>query len=1028
MKTHKPGWISVILSLLFFSSQFQSVKCQDYKSGDISPELFRNPGDNTRPRCYWYWFDDKVSKDGITRDLEAMKRVGIGGAYIGFIGGAIGPRTELNPKPMSDPWWEFLTHAVREGTRLGIDIGFFNCPGWSQSGGPWVKPGESMRYLVQEEIRVQGPKRYVSKPPMPSGKKGENFQSVALLAFRTPAGDDVTVPVTEKRGKTVSFVAKSPTTVRSLVVQPVEVLKTMAELFVSDDGINYRSVRKFAVARTTLKHGLGPISLAPVSVTFPAITARYFRLTFTENGMPFTAEKMLGEILLSSALKVEDFAGKALLKSSENGVPPYDTYVWAAAKKNDKDTLAVQPKDIVDLSPKLQADGTLIWDVPAGNWVIQHVGMIPTGTVNKPAPIETTGPEVDKMNKKHLPAFFDGFMGELLRRLKPEERTAWKYIIADSYETGLQNWTDGLREDFKKRYNYDPQPYLPAIYGRVIGSADITDRFLWDLRRLVADRIATEYVGGLRDLTNAHGMKLWLENYGHFGFPSEFLLYGGQTDELGGEFWLGKSRNVAELRAASSAAHIYGKSPVWAEAFTSRNVTFLHTPRSLKVFNDWAFCEGINQFVLHVYIHQPNEDKPGINAWFGTEFNRHNTWFEKSKSWIDYLRSSSVLLQTGKPVADFAIYITEDAPKMMGPSAKLIPAGHDYDYINADVILNRLSVNKGRLVLPDGISYAALIVPDSAAMRPAVARKIKELADAGATIIGPKPTRSPSLENYPACDAETRKFAVWNALPNAAALGLSPDVTATADILWKHRQTDKSDIYFISNQSAKERTEIITFRVTGRDASLWNAATREIVPIEHTESNGRSSITLTLPSEGSVFVVFAEKESTVQPVVAKTANPVKEKNIAFGGSWQVTFPAQQVTFDTLVSWSSRPEPEIKYFSGSAVYANSFKYKGGKGRVVLNLGQVESLATVRVNGKEFPTLWTYPYQVDITSALKKGVNTVTVEVTNTWNNRLVGDAGLPAEKRQTKLTHDPFKKTDILQSSGLIGPVRLTEIK
>jgi hypothetical protein len=419
MKAQGKMWILILLSLIIFLPQQQYAQSN---SKELSPELFRNPGENTRPRCYWYWFDDHVSKEGITRDLEAMKRVGIGGAFIGIIGGAIGPNIPCIPKPMSDPWWENLTHAVREGSRLGVDIGFFNCPGWSQSGGSWVKPNESMRYLVQEEIHIQGPQRYSSKPPMPTGKKGENFQSVALLAFRIPKGDDVTLLVTEKKGNTVSFYAKTLTTVRSLVIQPVEVLNTKAELLVSDDGQNYRSVRKFAVARTTLKHGLGPISLAPVSVTFSAVTARYFQLNFTENGMPFTAEKMLGEILLSSASKVEDFAGKALLKASENGVPPYDTYVWAPAPKNDKGTLAVQPKDIVDLSPKLQADGKLVWDVPAGSWVIQHVGMIPTGTVNKPAPIETTGPEVDKMNRKHLPAFFDGYMGELLRRLKPEER------------------------------------------------------------------------------------------------------------------------------------------------------------------------------------------------------------------------------------------------------------------------------------------------------------------------------------------------------------------------------------------------------------------------------------------------------------------------------------------------------------------------------------------------------------------------------------------------------------------------------
>ena len=504
---------------------------------------FSNPPAATKPRCYWYWFDDHVSKEGITRDLEAMREVGIGGAFIGIIGGAIGKRTELNPAPLSEPWWENLVHAVREGTRLGVDIGIFNCPGWSQSGGPWVKPHQSMRYLVQEEIRLQGPQRFSGKAPAPSGKNAKTFQPVSLIAFPAPDGDDEVIPVKEKSGNSVLFAASEiPVTVRSLIVQPTEVLNATAELFASDDGKEFRSIRKFPVARTTLKHGLGPVSLAPVAVSFPAVTARHFRLDFTPNGMPFSAEKSLGEIRLSPAARVEDFAGKTLIKSHENSVPPFVAYTWPPTPESGQASLAVNPKKVVDLTGKLKPDGTLDWDVPPGKWILQHVGMVPTGTMNKPAALALTGPEVDKMNRQHLAPLFDAYVGELLRRLKPEERKSWKYVIADSYETGLQNWTDGLRGDFQKAYGYDPQPYLPALGGRVVGSADVTDRFFWDLRRLVADRIARDYVGGLRDLTSAQGMKLWLENYGHFGFPSEFLLYGAYTDEVSGEFWLGRNR------------------------------------------------------------------------------------------------------------------------------------------------------------------------------------------------------------------------------------------------------------------------------------------------------------------------------------------------------------------------------------------------------------------------------------------------------------------------------------------------------
>ena len=985
---------------------------------------FRTPPEATKPRCYWYWFDDHVSKTGITRDLEAMREVGIGGAFIGIIGGAIGKRPNLKVQPLSDEWWENLAHAVREGTRLGVDIGLFNCPGWSQSGGPWVKPSQAMRYLVQEEIRLTGPQRFAGKVPLPTGKNTEHFQSVAVLAFRAPEGDAEVVPVTEKKGNTVRFEAKEAMTVRSLIVHPKEVLNTSAELLASDDGKKFRSVRTFPVARTTLKHGLGPISLAPVAVVIPEVTARYFRLEFTPNGMPFAAEKSLGEIQLSPAVRVEDFAGKALLKSHETSVPPFATYVWESPAQGDGGSRVIAPEAVIDLTKNLQADGTLQWDVPEGKWVLQHVGMIPTGTMNKPAPPTLTGFEADKLNRQHLISFFDAYIGGLSKRLKPEERRSWKYLIADSYETGLQNWTDGMAAEFQKKYGYNPIPYLPAIYGRVVGSPDRTERFLWDLRRMVADRVATEYVGGLRDLTHAHGMKLWLENYGHFGFPSEFMLYGANSDEIGGEFWLGRNRNVVEVRAASSASRVYGKSPIWAEAFTARDVAFRNAPRDIKGHTDWAFSEGINQFVLHVYIHQPDEQKPGINAWFGTEFNRHNTWFEASSTWIDYLRRCSVMLQSGHAVADFAVYITEDAPKMTGPLPPPIPAGHDYDFINADALLTLTEVRDGRLVLPSGASYAALILPDSPDMRPEVAKKIAALAKAGAKIIGTKkPTRSPSLQGYPEADAQTRRHANWLALPDAAALGLAPDVIASNNILWTHRRTQDRDIYFLSNQTADERTETFSFRVAGKPASLWNPMNAEMLSIPHHEDGGRSSVSLHLPPQGSVFVVFGAYPEGVN-LDAATAKVRADKTLS--GPWTAQFPAQRVVLPELVSWTELKDDALRYHSGAVVYTTSFEHTAAnsQSRVYLDLGRVESLATVTLNGKRLPTMWAYPYRVDVSDVVKQGSNTVQIEVIHTWHNRLVGDAGQAQDTRSTRITHDAFKKQDKLQASGLLGPVRL----
>jgi len=997
---------------------------------DLARE-FASPPESTRPGCYWYWFDDDVSKEGITRDLEAMKRVGIGTAMIGIIGGANGKKANLDPRPLSDAWWGNVAHAVKEGTRLGVDIGLFNCPGWSQSGGPWIKPDQSMRYLAQSEIRVSGPQKFQRKLPVP----GEDFQQVAVQAFPVPASwGDATIA--ERTDLAIRFEMPEPFTARSLTIRPARLVNAWAELKASDDGVNFRTVAKFPVARTTLKHGLGPVFLAPVTISFPATTARFFRIDFTPDpAIEFSAKTSLGNVQLSSAPMVSDFAGKSMIKACDSGNPPFDAFTWARPEEPDRPDQIIAPKTVLDLTAKTSPDGTLTWDVPPGEWLIQRTGMIPTGTKNKPAPAEATGPEVDKMNRVHLKSHFDAYVGDLLKRVSSGERRSWKYVVADSYETGFQNWTDDCQRDFQKHYGYDPLPFFPVLSGRIVQSADASDRFLWDLRRLVAERIARDYVGALRDLCHENGLKLWLENYGHFGFPSEFLLYGGFSDEIGGEFWLGSALGGVEVRAASSAAHIYGKPVAWAEAFTSRNRTFRDTPRELKAMGDWAFSEGINQFILHVYIHQPRDDqKPGINAWFGAEFNRNNTWFGQSKSWIDYLRRCSVMLQAGHPAADVLRYIGEDSPKMVGPDKPELPKGYDYDCINSDAILNRLTVKDGRFYLPDGTNYALMVLPDSKEMRPAVLKKIGELVAAGGKVFGPAPERSPSLANYPACDGEVKQLAsaIWGSgkilsgTSLAAVLGqigAPPAVTASDDIRWKQRTTPDGELFFIANPKNEARKETVSFRAAGKHVSLWHPDSGRIEKADAKTADGRTVLTLDLPPAGSVFVMIGN-EAPANCQEARTLLPVQK----ITGPWNVTIASRTVVFDQLTSWTESTDQEIKFHSGCATYSSSFEISDVKSPMHLDLGRVESLATVTINGKIFPTLWKYPYRLDVSSALRPGKNELNIEVVNTWNNRLVGDAALPPAQRRTSAPYNKITPQSPLQTAGLLGPVQLLNEK
>lgn len=870
-------------------------------AADPLEKSFLNPPSSARPSVYWYWISDNISREGITRDLESMARLGIGEAFIGNI-----YLDEVKPggvKVLTEPWWELVEHAVREGGRLGVSIGMFNCPGWSQSGGPWVKPQQAMRHLVSSETRVHGPLRYEGKLAIPK----EPFQDVAVLAFPAPRDDgdvfagrrprvtctpatadverlvdgdpETEFPFPSEGGPvTIEVDLDAVVTARSLLVTPAkQPFAAKCELQAAADDGSFRTVRRFRFDRSNMAIAVGPMPRAPVSVAFPAVSARRFRLIWTEPA----GRGSLAELSLLGGARLDSYIEKQLGKMHPTPLPMWDTYLWATQAEPDDSALVVSASAVRDISTRLQADGSLQWEVPGGDWIILRIGMSPTGTRNSPASPEGQGLEIDKMNRQAARAHFEAFIGRLLSRMPAAERKAFRTVVADSYEMGSQNWTDGFAQVFRDRYGYDPVPWLPVLTGRLVGSADQSERFLWDLRRLVADHVARDYVGGLRDLCRAHGLQLWLENYGHWGFPAEFLQYGGQSDRIGGEYWVTGDLGSIECRAASSAANTYGKPLVSAESFTG-GPPFQNAPWALKARGDWAFCEGINHFVLHVYIQQPWEDRiPGINAPFGTEFNRHNTWFDSGRPWIDYLRRCCLMLQQGTRVADVAYFIGEDAPKMTGVRKPELPAGRDFDYINAEVILAKCSVKDGQIVLPHGTRYRVLVLPEWPTIRPAVLQRLAQLVHAGATVLGPPPTRSPSMEGYPLCDAEVRRIAkelwgegplqpsgerrvgqgrmIWGRPLHEIFAGdrLGPDFVSGGQLRFTHRALPGLDIYFVANSKAEEIATTAAFRVTGKAPELWWPDSGRIErPAVHDEGDGCTRVPINLGPTGSVFVVF----------------------------------------------------------------------------------------------------------------------------------------------------------------------------
>lgn len=1046
-------WALGIFSLLtlgFFAS------CRNEGKADMFAG-FHAPPETTKPGIYWYWMNEHVSKEGITKDLEAMKRVGIGEAFIGNIyeGGVPG-----EVRTLSDEWLDCMHHAIKEASRLGIKISIFNAPGWSQSGGPWVEEEEAMRYLDYSDTIIDGSQDKTIKLARPD----EVFRRVAVLAI--PENSRVLNPVktefssrvvtpgqlfdgnkenkvqlnNDKNEIEITLYAREPFESRSLTIYPTGIgFNTECELLALV-GDKYVSVAKEFFDRSNTSLQLGPQPDGKLVISYPAVSSAVYKIKM--NNLPKNFE--LAEIELSDQIKIQRVTEKSLYKLPNTSNPAWGAYRWAT-QRYDKDLSIPDVGEVIDVTALCEGD-SLKWKSRPGRWRLIHFGMTPTYTTNTPAAPAARGLEIDKLSKKASYKHFNAFVGKVISGLSKDECKSLHRVIIDSYEVGPQNWSDDYREKFIEKMGYDPIPYFPVLAGEVIGSVDISDRFLWDMRRVIADLVAEEYVGGLKEIANEHGMNLWLENYGHWGFPSEFMYYGSKADEIGGEFWAGSGPS-AECRLASSACHVYGKNEAFAESYTAGGNYFKWYPGALKQKGDWSYTEGINSVILHVYIHQPYEERvPGINAWFGIEFNRHNTWFDLSKGWLDYQRRCCYMLQQGVPVRDLCVFIGDDAPQMNYWIDPLLSKGYSFDLINSDAIINRLNVSNGQLVLPSGLKYAALVLPPLETMRPELLTAIENLVKAGATVVANTvPSKSPSLKNYPSADSLLVNTAsqlfpqggenvrhigrgkVFMGDINRALeeIGCTKDVESPEDsnIAWVHRETDFADIYFLSNQSGEKFEGELTFRVSGLIPELWNAVDGSASGVIAYEDLGeKTKVEVQLEPSQSVFVVFSEKSDFVPRGVEH------RKNIRpLSSPWNIRFVNHglgqdfKISSNALFDWKDSDDQRIKYFSGTASYATQFDWSDeAETPVYLHLDSVEVIAQVRLNGKEVGYLWTAPYELDITSALVQGNNTLEIEVANLWVNQLVKQYSLPVAQRSIWTLIDAANKEQPLEPSGIFG--------
>ena len=764
---------------------------------------------------------------------------------------------------------------------------------------------------------------------------------------------------------------------------------------------------------------------------------------------------------------IKNWAQKALQKellpfSAPDSAPLFEEF---PATPGEADTRA---GDVVDLTGRLDAAGVLHWNAPAGRWRILRFG----DTVGDHSYVSTAsdgwqGFALDVCDAGAFQRYWEAVVEPLLKDAGPLAGKTLKYLHTDSWEVEPLSWTPTLPAEFQRRRGYDLRPFLPVLTGRIVNSRDESDRFLHDYRQTIGDLTIDNHYRLFRDLAHKHNIGIHPESGGPHGVPIDAQRDLGWDDAPMSEFWgwswthrIG-DENRFFIKQPASAAHTYGHPLVFGEGFTTIGPHWQETLwDNLKPAFDQALCEGLNMMVWHAFVCSPDATgMPGQQYFAGTHLNPKVTWWSRSAPFFSYLDRNQWMMQQGRFVADVAYYYGDHVPNFTqlkrSDPAHVLP-GYDYDVITAEALIERAQARNGRIYLPDGMNYRLLVLPDRKLLSMPVLEKIKALVSDGATVIGPQPVRVETLANYPAADAALAVLAadVW-AHPGAGRViagktarevlladGVPPDCqfndgAPDANFDYIHRQSDAADIYLVTSRTNVPVSATVTFRVAGKAPELWNAVTgAHSFAASYNETNGRTVVPLDFTPCGSWLVVF-RAPAAGHPATASANQSVFKPVQSLAGPWRVKFDPrwggpENTVFDELVSWTQRPEPGIKFYSGTATYENAFDWPATAGnsdappRVWLDLGRVRELAEVRVNGQACGIVWSPPFRVDITGALKPGRNSLAVDVVNFWPNRIIGDAALPADQRLTRTNIRKLTATTPLIASGLFGPVQLLE--
>lgn len=1086
------------------------IVCCTNAYGQTLEKKFKNPPSENKPKTWMHAMSGNMSKEGMTKDLEAIAAAGQGGVLLFNIASGI-PYGEVAYN--STAHHDIITHAAKESERLGLSFGVHNCDGWSSSGGPWIKPEESMKMVVYSDtvVNVSNSKIEV-KLPLPTVREGY-YEEIAVLAYpalESEIVDAQTMPTitssdadfniekaTDNRIEETALIVKpndkdswilydydKPYTLRSIYIC-VSDRNGDAELESSDDGINFRPVKKLTKVRSGKSEWNFINRLEP-------ITARYFRVRFDKT-------MNIKNISLSSISRYDNFIGYSGLANTSSS---------NLNKIGEPDaSMIIKRDDIINLTAYLDKDGTLKAELPIGKWTIMRFGNTSTGATNSPASKWGKGLECDKFSRPAFKKHWGHFVKEVIDNSKALAPNALQYIEIDSYEMGGQNWTDGFDTIYQKEKGYDIIKFMPLFAGRYIDSMDTTQRVLWDLNDLYCDLMENNYYKYFTELCNENGLKSYTEPYG-MGHINQ-LDVTGVTDIPMTEFWMGKS--LDRVFSTVTAAHMYGKNVISAESFTSRpELNWKMYPNDAKVSGDNAWVRGVNEFMFHRFVHQANTHvAPGMTmGQWGSHIDRTQTWWMNAgKSWFEYIARGSYLLRQGYPVADVLVFIGDNSHNgniLRHRLTPKIPTGINFECTNADVLINRIELNDKQMLLPEGNAFSYLILKDIDVIRLSTLKRIKEIADAGVLIIGEKPK---TLAGYKVADADKKEFeALVNNIWSQPNCTLDYDFTSVQqdfevigkEQLFLHRKTQDEDIYFFNNEKEDKAQQYeCVFKIKNKIPELWNAETGEIIPLAQFKNEGEfTRVWLKLKPKESAFIVFRASSkdvtSIIKPDFENTYHLNEEKHIVMitenigtnsvklsngemlqtkvnkipesidiSSDWYVDFLEKhhfdsKENFKVLTDWKDNEKEEIKYYSGTAIYSKTIKLPKLKEgvRTYIDLGEVKIVAEVFVNGKPVEVLWKAPFIADITGEVSKGENLIEVKITNQWSNRMIGDENysadyigykqpsyfpkdndkmpewyinnepMPEGPRTTFNTYKFYSKGDELMPSGLLGPVKL----